>query len=847
MPTGSRHALARKRYACDACLWPRPPKRSTPQLCSLLGDQLPDLSITGRTGSFRRRFECDLTAVRPTHVPHSDPGKFCGSFGDSSSVSRQQDIFVGSWCSKLDAIRFSDLAEALNLHRCWHTRGQVLSLSQFILAADATLKASDTNSGKTLSLSAAWLSVASGLKRPHDPTAAMSPEDYLLNSAVNSPVYDEGTLKALETFYNRLKSTADMGKVRGAVGFILFCRYADRAQMFKSEQRVETSAGRTAPVAPLLDRANSVLADADVRAWIQNYYQIEPTALAPQNTARVLASGSTSYILHVTGLASFVLKILKPQFANNAEIRAQTRTYSDNARAVAYDQSVLPRIFSANELHIVMEYVEGESLSEMLRVGKLHDLDASERLDIIFGVVRNLELLAKPHLDLSPGNIMVEALPRGRRDEARFKVRLIDFGYNYLLREGMSGIPLRSDIVRYGAPELTASVQYGSIKSDLYSIGILLLDVMLVDAGGHDVSAQLDRCWQLFPHIAVTIEDLICPEARDRAPWAEQENQKQTYSLLRFRLEQEEEIASLTGQRVLMVDALGGGRGPLRELGRITRKLPKTWRLSNEASASVRKARYLFYWSAAINLYLTLALAICGYMLFFRTLDIQALLPKSSSASAVWEIWGRAQEMFAKVMATPEFQARFAGQVMALTIILVVGQYYNGIFSPITTRYCSTPYARIAETMMRTTPFLIGLLCISTSVWFPSWWYFTSLLGPLVTAANNLAILRFCLAVRSQATQHSLTTYLDTTDMRRFDETFARWPRGMVYTGLLICSVGLLLRLQWIGDEAFVGIAIAFLCYSALFYGASTNMSNLVREGIRRYVNVSERLTRERK
>jgi hypothetical protein len=34
-------------------------------------DQLPDLSITGRTGSFWRRFERDVTAARPTFMTHS--------------------------------------------------------------------------------------------------------------------------------------------------------------------------------------------------------------------------------------------------------------------------------------------------------------------------------------------------------------------------------------------------------------------------------------------------------------------------------------------------------------------------------------------------------------------------------------------------------------------------------------------------------------------------------------------------------------------------------------------------------------------------------------------------------
>ena len=63
----------------------------------------------------------------------------------------------------------------------------------------------------------------------------------------------------------------------------------------------------------------------------------------------------------------------------------------------------------------------------------------------------------------------------------------------------------------------------------------------------------------------------------------------------------------------------------------------------------------------------------------------------------------------------------------------------------------------------------------------------------------------------------------------------------MIGTGVLIFAVGLLLRFGVIHDEAFLGLSLAFLCYSALYQSASTDMSALVRGGIRRYVKVAER------
>ena len=45
--------------------WPRPSKRPSPQLRSVSGEQLPDLSRSRQNGSFRMRFERDVIACTP--------------------------------------------------------------------------------------------------------------------------------------------------------------------------------------------------------------------------------------------------------------------------------------------------------------------------------------------------------------------------------------------------------------------------------------------------------------------------------------------------------------------------------------------------------------------------------------------------------------------------------------------------------------------------------------------------------------------------------------------------------------------------------------------------------------
>jgi Protein kinase domain len=680
-----------------------------------------------------------------------------------------------------------------------------------------------------------------GLSKPSDPTQSLSPLEFWLRATVANPTLDQSEIARLRTFHELLAPAHSSEEVAGAIGFLLCCRSADRAQSLKADRYSSASNDTAREVEAALADASKFLTYPAVRNWIAAYYAIDGARIAdPRAKATMIASGTTSYVIRFTGSADFVLKLVKPQFMASALIREQTSSYGDLLIAEADSNPLLPRVHATGSSYIVMEYIHGKSLTDLMDLGILDGMTIAERRELLYGIIGNLEALRSPHLDLSPGNIMVESLPVAADGSRRFKVRLIDFGYNYLLREGLSGVPVRSDIVRYSAPEMMAGSYQGSTKADLYSLGMLILDVMRTSPKTVDLSVQLDRCWQTQPQLAAIAEELIANEPDDRAPWSRGLDQANTYRALRRRLEQEEMISGLVGTRLKARDALGGKDGIFRELKRIVREIPTLRRLAKDDVTNA-DAIYLYWWSAAINTFLLASLAICGYELFFQTIDVISFKPAELSLHELAIRWNIVVAKFHALL-SPESQAILAGQVIALTIILVVQKYYSGIFSPITTRSNHIAFARRAEVTMRSTPVVIGLLCVSTAVWFPGWWCVTSLIGPLVVALNNGVVLRFCQNVRQEASRRVIVGNLETTDIARFDETFQRWWSAMVYTGLLICAVGLLLRVGVIGDEAFLGFALAFLCYAALYQSASTDMSALVRGGIRRYAKVAERM-----
>jgi hypothetical protein len=116
---------------------------------------------------------------------------------------------------------------------------------------------------------------------------------------------------------------------------------------------------------------------------------------------------------------------------------------------------------------LVMEYVDGEDLSSLLR--RIGRLPGDKALEIARGVCAGLAAAHDAeiiHRDLKPANIMVDG---------RGQARIADFGLASLSQGGsasdMSGTP------QYMAPE-QLSGQGASLRSDVYALGLVLHEML---------------------------------------------------------------------------------------------------------------------------------------------------------------------------------------------------------------------------------------------------------------------------------------------------------------------------------------------------------------------------------
>ncbi len=155
-------------------------------------------------------------------------------------------------------------------------------------------------------------------------------------------------------------------------------------------------------------------------------------------------------------------------FADNfqREARIMARLHHPNIIAVHdFGQT------SAGHLFIVMEYVEGENLHEIIhQIG----LDADQALSVIGKMCNALSYAHENgivHRDIKPGNVMIDAASQ---------VKVADFGLARLTDTGAEQMAVTQ--IAMGTPDYAAPEQsYGQPvdhRADIYALGVMLYEML---------------------------------------------------------------------------------------------------------------------------------------------------------------------------------------------------------------------------------------------------------------------------------------------------------------------------------------------------------------------------------
>jgi serine/threonine protein kinase len=299
--------------------------------------------------------------------------------------------------------------------------------------------------------------------------------------------------------------------VRGALGFYLFCHHAERwGRVHDHEDHA---------------RADALLHDPHVRQFLYRLYEFDDRYCDPDLTFHTL--GTTSFIIkshYFHNKYHRVVKLIKPWYFPDPVIATQTamilEMYQRELSHVTFkDQPVSPIVEYSNRHSVIMEFVEGVTLQQYLQElwlrNEANAADARVQsyaalngiMLSLCGALKACHQHSISHGDLSSTNILVE-----RSDTEFPRLRLIDFGINYLLTRNLGHIDNYSALIATIDPDVMKKKYEATpaVESDVYSLGVILIEGFLGnDYRAESIQILLDAVYDKHPGVGAILDDLL--------------------------------------------------------------------------------------------------------------------------------------------------------------------------------------------------------------------------------------------------------------------------------------------------------------------------------------------------
>ena len=215
---------------------------------------------------------------------------------------------------------------------------------------------------------------------------------------------------------------------------------------------------------------------------------------------------------HVKMNRQCAIKVMSPTLVNDQESLQRFAREASNAARILHPN--VAAVFDYGEsdkiIYLVMEYVDGESLSTILaREGKLEPRRAIEIARQIADGLQAAHELGIVHRDLKPDNVIVAQSRSGREIP-----KVVDFGIAKALTEAPQDALTRSGLV-IGTPEYMSPEQLlgdpVDARADIYSLGCILYQMLTgAPAFSADTREQMirRRLHEAPPHLREVLPNL---------------------------------------------------------------------------------------------------------------------------------------------------------------------------------------------------------------------------------------------------------------------------------------------------------------------------------------------------
>lgn len=213
---------------------------------------------------------------------------------------------------------------------------------------------------------------------------------------------------------------------------------------------------------------------------------------------RLLGEGGNAAVLLVRDRKLQLLRAVKVILKHRGNI--QSRNIQSALQEINFlkvlSHPYIPRLVEVFETsdawYIVMDYVEGKTLRALLlRDGKIPRREVYQILIQLCQVLTYLHQRSRPVIygDLKPENVM-------RRTDGM--ISLIDFGTaEQIHRFGYSKKRNAQGSYGYAAPEILSGEGEADVRADIYSLGILALELLTGDGPDVGIRRRMRRlCWE---------------------------------------------------------------------------------------------------------------------------------------------------------------------------------------------------------------------------------------------------------------------------------------------------------------------------------------------------------------
>jgi serine/threonine protein kinase len=219
-----------------------------------------------------------------------------------------------------------------------------------------------------------------------------------------------------------------------------------------------------------------------------------------------LGAGGMGVVLHVFDRLTeqdVALKLIRPELARRRELVDRFKREVRLARQITHKRvcRTYELLRFADTLAISMEYVDGDSLRELLRrLGGLGSRTVARIAEEICSALQEAHSQGIVHRDLKPENIMLDR-------EGHIKVMDFGIAHSAALADTAPGAVLGTP--SYMAPEQACGGQVDA-RTDIYLLGLLLYEMYTGGAAGEDlqpgrIAELVQRHRDVIPESAVQV------------------------------------------------------------------------------------------------------------------------------------------------------------------------------------------------------------------------------------------------------------------------------------------------------------------------------------------------------